>query len=176
MRSKLSDQEQATIYQYKLTKRITITRELIQSHFLMLIIFTVFLAWLYQLEGLFGWLAGFIIVQLLHLLVLLMTFIRMDEATDRKWIWRINPPWIGFKPANDINITLFRRVHRHLFWIGLLLIAIMYPWVPIPLTISMFFWHIWLIVPRLLLTFFFRKQPKHGVIRLQSFEASYYKK
>ncbi|MFD2115499.1 transposase [Paenibacillus yanchengensis] len=174
MRSKLSEQEHATIYQYKLTKRIVISRELIQSHFLTLAIFTGFLLWIYNIGGLFGWLAGFTIVQLLHLFVLLITFIRVEEATDRKWIWRINPPWVGFKPANDINLLLFRRVHRHLFWIGLLIIAMMYPWVPAALTISMFFWHIWLIVPRLLLAFFFRKQPKNGVIRLQSFEASYY--
>lgn len=174
MRQQLSDQQHATVYQYRLTKRLVIKRELIQSHFIIIAIFLGFQLMAYGIQGLVAWFAGFAAIQLFHIVILLITFIRVEEATDRKWIWRINPPWIGFKPANDISLTLFRRVHRHLFWVGLCAIALLYPWIPASYMISLVSWHAWLIVPRLLLAFYFRKQPKDGVLRLQSFEASYY--
>ncbi len=174
MRQQKADHNTATVYQYKLTKKLVIRRELIQSHFILIAIFLGFQILLYGKEGLFSWLAGFAALQIIHIILLLITFIGVTEATDRKWIWRINPPWIGFKPANDISLPLFRRIHRHLFWIGLCIIAVLYPWIPASLMLSLVSWHIWLIAPRLLLAFYFRKQPKNGVLRLQSYEALYY--
>ncbi|MFD0961542.1 transposase [Paenibacillus chungangensis] len=176
MKRKLSEQQNATIYQYKLIKRKVIAKELIYSHILMAVIFVGFQILIYEMEGLFSWLFGFALIQALHLLVLLLTFIRVDEAADRQWIWRITPPWIGFKPANDISLLIFRRVHRHLFWIGLCFIALLYPWTKPSLMISLVSWHIWLLTPRLIVSFFFRKQHTDGVLRLQTKEASYYQR
>lgn len=174
MHQPLSDQKNATIYQYQLKKRKIIRTELIQSYLLIAAIFLAVQMLMYKMDGLFSWLFGFAVVQIVHIVILLLTFIRVDEAADRKWIWRVNPPWIGFKPANDIKLTLFRRVHRHLFWIGLCAIGLLYPWINESLMISMISWHLWLIIPRLLLSFSFRKEPKDGVLRLQFREASYY--
>ncbi|MBH5320749.1 transposase [Paenibacillus sp. GSMTC-2017] len=174
MKQSLSEQKNATIYQYQLVKRVFIHSELIISHLITGAIFVAFQMLFYQMDGLFSALLGFAIVQFLHLLILLLTFIRVDEAVDRQWIWRINPPWIGFKPANEIKLSLFRRVHRQLFWVGLCLIALLYPWLSASMMISLVCWHMWLIVPRMLLSFVFRKQRKDGVLRLQTKEASYY--
>ena len=174
MRQPLSEQQNATIYQYKLVRRILIRPELMISYHLIIVILLAFQLLGYQLEGMFSWLFGFAAIQLIHLLILLLTFIRVDEAVDRQWIWRIHPPWIGFKPANDIPLHLFRRIHRHMFWIGLCIICALYPWLTPSLMISLISWHIWLLAPRMLLSFNFRKQSKDGVLRLQSKEASYY--
>lgn len=176
MRQQLSEQQNATVYQYQLVSRKIIKPELVYSHFIIVAIFLGYQILAYGMNGLFSWFIGFAAIQLLHIIILLLTFIRVDEAADRHWIWRINPPWIGFKPANDIPLFLFRRVHRHLFWIGLCTIVLLYPWISPSLMISLISWHAWLIVPRLLLTFSFRKQPKEGVLRLQSQEASYYRR
>lgn len=176
MRQTLYDQQNATIYQYQLVRRKIIRVELIQSHLLIAAILLAFQMLMYQMDGLFSWLFGFAIVQILHIAIIFLTFIRVDEAADRKWVWRITPPWIGFKPANDIKLYLFRRVHRHLFWIGLCLIALLYPWIKESLLISIVSWHFWLLIPRLLLSFSFRKEQNDGVLRLQSREASYYRR
>lgn len=174
MKQALKEQLNATIYQYRLVKRKVIQTELIYSHLLIAAIFLAFQMLFYRMEGLFTWLFGFAVIQLLHLIILLVTFIRVGEAAERQWIWRINPPWIGFKPANDITLLIFRRVHRHLFWIGLCVIGAFYPWLSPSLMISLVCWHLWLLVPRLLLSLHFRGQRKDGVLRLQSKEASYY--
>jgi len=176
MRQTLSEQKDATIYQYQLMKRKVIRPELIQSHLIIAGIFLAFQLLVYQIDGLFAWLFGFAVVQIVHIVILLLTFIRVDEAADRKWVWRIIPPWIGFKPANDIKLQLFRRVHRHLFWIGLCLIALLYPWIRESLMISIVCWHMWLLIPRLMLSYHFRKEHKEGVLRLQAKEASYYRR
>ncbi|GKU77120.1 transposase [Paenibacillus sp. L3-i20] len=174
MKQSLTEQKNATIYQYQLIKRVFIHSELIFSHLLTGAIIVAFQMLFYQMDGLFASLLGFAVVQLLHLIILLLTFIRVDEAIDRQWIWRINPPWIGFKPANDIKLSLFRRVHRQLFWLGLCMIAVLYPWLSSSMMISLVCWHMWIIIPKMLLSIAFRKQRKEGVLRLQSKEASYY--
>ncbi|WP_108993387.1 transposase [Paenibacillus agaridevorans] len=174
MKQSLSQQQNATIYQYQLVKRVLVRPELVTSHLIIAGIFLGIQMLAYGMNGLFAWLFGFAAVQLLHILILLVTFIQVDEAADRKWIWRIIPPWIGFKPANDITLHLFRRVHRHLFWLGLCVIGVVYPWATPALMISLISWHTWLLVPRMLLSLSFRKQRKDGVLRLESKEASYY--
>lgn len=176
MQQKLSEQKNATIYQYQLVKRMVIRPELIQSHLLIAAILLAFQMLMYQMDGLFSWLFGFAVVQIIHIAIILLTFIGVDEAADRKWIWRITPPWIGFKPANDIKLLLFRRVHRHMFWIGLCAIALLYPWIKESLMISIVSWHLWLLFPRLLLSFSFRREQKDGVLRLEAREASYYRR
>lgn len=174
MKQPLSEQKNATIYQYQLIKKKVIKSELIYSHIIIVAILLAFQLLAYGRDGLFAWLFGFAAIQIVHILILLLTFIRVEEAADRQWIWRINPPWIGFKPANDISLLIFRRVHRHLFWIGLCLIAVFYPWVKASMMISLISWHIWLLAPRFLISFTFRRQRKDGVLRLLSKEASYY--
>ncbi|MCK9859190.1 MULTISPECIES: transposase [Paenibacillus] len=174
MRQSLLEQQAATIYQYKLVRRKVIRPELVQSHILIAVILLAFQLLMYRMDGLFSWLLGFAIVQVIHLVILLLAFIRVDDAVDRRWVWGITPPWFGFKPANDIRLALYRRVHRHLFWIGLCAVAVMYPWIQPSLLISILCWHLWLIVPRMLLSLAFRKQRKDGILRLQKNEASYY--
>lgn len=174
MKQSLSEQRNATIYQYQLVKKVVVRSELILSHLLIAGIFLGFLMLVYGMDGLFAWLFGFAAIQALHLIIILLTFISVTEAAERQWTWRINPPWIGFKPANDITLLIFRRVHRHLLWLGLCVIAVLYPWIKPSLMLSLVSWHAWLLIPRMFLSVAFRKQRKDGVLRLQSKEASYY--
>ncbi|NIK80055.1 hypothetical protein FHS15_005239 [Paenibacillus castaneae] len=176
MHKPLSDQKNATIYQYQLVRRKNIRPELVQSHMLIAAIFLAFQMLMFQIDGLFSWLFGFAVIQIIHIIIIFLTFIRVDEAADRKWVWRITPPWIGFKPANDIKLSLFRRVHRHLFWIGLCAAALLYPWIKESLLLSIISWHLWLLIPRLMLSFTFRKEQKDGILRLESRGASYYRR
>lgn len=174
MRKILSEQQAATVYQYKLVRKIKIRPELVHSHVFISAILLAVLTSFYRIEGLFAWLFGFVLVQLIHILLLLLTFIRVDEAVDRKWQWRITPPWFGFGPANDISLRLYRRVHRTMLWIGICIIGLMYPWINEAMLVSCIYWHLWLLVPRMLLSMRLRREEHNGILRLQTFEAYYY--
>lgn len=177
MKQSLTDHPTATIYQYKHVKRIMIRNELIVSYLLSALIVLGLQYILYELYGLFSWLIGFAVIQLIHLFIILLTFINVHEAADRKWTWTIIPPWTGFRPANDINFSVFRRVHNQLFWLGTIVIGLLYPWLSSSLMINLFFWHIWLLAPKLMLSLSLRKyskKTKAGILRMQAKEANFF--
>ena len=59
MKQKLSDQKNATIYQYQLVKKVVVKSELILSHLIIAAIFLGFQILIYGMDGLFSWLFGF---------------------------------------------------------------------------------------------------------------------
>jgi len=169
MKQSLSNQPSATIYQYKVVKRVPIKNEIIASYLLSILLVLAFQAYYYDTYGIFAWLISFAAVQILHFIIIVVTFIQIDEAADRQWKWTIFPPWIGYRPANDINYRVFRKVHNHVFWLGIILISILYPWLNASIMISLITWHIWLVVPRFLLSMRFKKhfkKTKAGIIRI----------
>lgn len=177
MKQSLTDHPTATIYQYKHVKRIIVRNEMLISYLICTLIILAFQYAAYQLYGLFSWLIGFAAIQLIHLIIILLTFINVHEAADRKWKWSIIPPWTGFKPANDISFSVFRKVHAQLFWLGAIIIGVMYPWLPPSLMLSLIFWHIWLLAPKLLLNMRLRKftkKKKAGILRIQTKEVNLY--
>ncbi|MFC4777158.1 transposase [Paenibacillus sp. GCM10023252] len=174
VRRSLEDQLSATIYQYKLIRRITIRSELRWSHACIAILFFTFHALMYGVDGLIACLLGFCLLQLIQQIILLLTFIRVEMAEDRRWNWRLGLPWIGYRPAGDLTFSAFRRVHRHLFWVGLCFVALLYPWISESLMISLVSWQLWTLGPRLLLIRSLRRERSDGVLRLQSHEVSYY--
>lgn len=176
MKQSLTDQPTATIYQYKMMKRIPIKNELIASYLLTILFVLAFQVLYYNMYGLFAWLISFAAIQILHIIIIVLTFIQVEEAADRQWKWTIFPPWTGYKPANDINYRVFRKVHNHVFWLGIILISILYPWLNASIMISLITWHIWLVFPRLLLTIRFRKlfkKTKAGIIRILKTEVQF---
>lgn len=177
MKNTLTDHPTATIYQYKLVKQIKIRKETMISYLLSILILIGFQYFYYGQFGLFSSLLSFVIIQLLHMLITFVTFIQVEEAVDRKWKWSIIPPWIGFKPANDISYIVFKRVHNHSFWLGIVLIALFYPWTPLSIVISLYVWHIWLLAPKLLVILRLQKhfrKIKRGILRIQNNEVNFY--
>lgn len=173
----LTDHPTATIYQYKHVKQIKIRFETLMSYMLSILVLIAFQYFYFGQFGLFASLISFAIIQLLHMLITFITFIQVEEAVDRKWKWSITPPWIGFKPANDISFSVFKRVHRHAFWLGIVLLALFYPWVPLSMLISLYVWHIWLLAPKLYLILKlnkFYKKAKRGILRIQTTEVNYF--
>jgi len=177
MKQSLTDHPTATIYQYKHVKRIVIRNEMLIGYLLCALIILGFEYSVYQLYGVFNWLIGFAIMQVIHLVIILLAFINVHEAADRKWRWGITPPWTGFKPANDISFFVFRKIHTQLFWLGAIIVGVLYPWISPSLLLSIMFWHIWLLAPKLLLTLSLRKlsrKTKAGILRMQLKEVNFY--
>lgn len=177
MKQSLTDHPTATIYQYKHVKRILIRNEMLVSYLLCAIIIVAFQYLYFNMYGLFSALIGFVALQILHLLIMSLTFITVHQAADRKWKWTIVPPWIGFLPANDISFNVFRRVHNQMFWLGIIIIGVMQPWLPSSIMISLIAWHFWLLVPRLLLNMRLRKLSKKtraGILRIQNKDVNFF--
>lgn len=177
MKHSLTDHPTATIYQYKHVKRIIIRNEFTINYLLSILVLIGFQFLYYDRFGLFAALISFAAIQILHIIITLVTFIQVEEAVDRKWKWSITPPWIGFKPANDISFRVFRRVHNHVFWLGIIIISIMYPWLPTSIMISLFVWHFWLLAPKLFLNVRLRrlyKKTRNGILRIQNGEVNFY--
>jgi len=177
MKQSLTDHPTATIYQYKHVKRIMIRNEMLISYFLCAMIVVVFQYMYFNLFGLFSTIIGFVALQMLHWLIMWLTFITVHQAADRKWKWTIIPPWIGFIPANDISFTVFRRVHNQMFWLGIIVIGVLQPWLPPSIMISLITWHIWLLAPRLLLNMRLRKLSKKnraGILRIQNNDVNFF--
>ena len=179
MKNSLTEHPTATIYQYKHVKRIVVRNELVISYIMSILVLIGFQYLYYGRFGLFAVFISFAVIQLLHIFITVLTFIQVEEAVDRKWKWSIAPPWIGFKPANDISFRVYRRVHNQVFWLGIILISIMYPWLPSSIMISLLVWHVWLLAPKLLLNAMLRKiykRTRSGILRIQNSEVNFFQR
>jgi hypothetical protein len=174
MRGTLAEQEKATIYQYQLIRKITIRKEYLWSHLFIIVILTLFQLLMYQLEGVIALGIGIVCTQMIHFVIIRLTLLRVDEPDSRRFGWRISPPWIGYIPIAHIELSLYKRLHRHLLWLGLCTIGIFYPWANEAQMISLISWHLWFLAPRLIILRQLRKLRHNGVIRIQSKEITYY--
>ncbi|WP_308636997.1 transposase [Paenibacillus silvisoli] len=174
MRGKLADQEKATIYQYQLIKKVFVRDELRRSHLSILAILSIFLMLMYRMDGLKALGIGILSSLFIQFVITRLTLIRVDEPDDRRWGWRLLAPWFGYIPTAHIELGLYRRLHRHLLWLGLCAIGVFYPWANEATMISLIMCHIWILAPRLVIMRKLRKMQKSGVLRIAGSEVSYY--
>ncbi len=166
--------ELATIYHYQLVRRIPIHRELIASYLSIALIFGLFQGLMYGTAGILAWMLGILAVYIIHFIIIRLTLIRVDEPDDRRWSWRIRAPWIGYVPVQMVEHGLLRRLHRHLLWFGLCVIAVIYPWVNEATMISLICWHFWTLAPRIVILRKVRKDRRDGVLKFEPTDVSFY--
>ncbi|TVX95762.1 transposase [Cohnella terricola] len=127
-----------------------------------------------------GWLGliystiGLALMLAVHALVLRITLRRVDELSEKRWAFRRDWPWIGPLPIMDTQLSLFRRLHFHLFLVGCCFAGLFYPWAHSSLVISLVYWHFWLLTPRVNLLMALRRERGDGIVRLESKEVSFY--
>ncbi|AJY74899.1 hypothetical protein [Paenibacillus beijingensis] len=171
----LSEQQEATIYQYQLIQRLSIRRELVWSYNAAALIIAAFLLAFYSWAGAASLVAGFFIVPILHFAIVRLTLLRIAGIVrSRRWGWRLGLPFVGYLPGLPIENALFRKTQRHSFWLGFCMIALFYPWGSESLLISLSVWHIWYLAPRLFVSYRLRKQRKDGVVKMDGQEISFY--
>ncbi|RAP73336.1 transposase [Paenibacillus montanisoli] len=174
MRGKLADQDKATIYQYQLIQKVLVRDELRKSHLTILAILSIFLLIMYRLDGIKALGIGITGALFIHFIITRLTLIRVDEPDDRRWGWRMMAPWFGYVPTAHIELGLYRRLHRHLLWLGLCAIGVFYPWANEPTMISLIMCHIWILAPRLVIMRKLRQAHRNGVLRIAGTDVSYY--
>ncbi|MFS0725102.1 transposase [Paenibacillus sp. 1P07SE] len=164
----------ATVYHYQLVRKIPVHQESLISYGIISLLLLGFQYAFYGQEGVMHWALGLPAVAWIQWLILRLTMYRVDEGDDRRWGWRFRLPWSGYLPIQMVELAQFRRLHRHLIWLGLCTIAIAYPWAPESLLLSLICWHVWLLAPRLVILRKLRKARRDGVLRLNEQEVLFY--
>lgn len=164
----------ATFYHYQLIRKIPVHPERKYSYILTAFLVFAALYLIYGFVGIIYTVIAIILILLVHALVLRLTLRRVDELSGKRWTFRRDWPWIGPLPIMDTQLSLFRRLHFHLFLVGCCIAGLFYPWAHSSLVISMLYWHFWILTPRIRLLLTLRRERGDGVIRLESEEVSYY--
>ncbi|WP_276357696.1 transposase [Cohnella caldifontis] len=163
-----------TYYHYKLIRKILLRPESKYSYMTAAFVGAAALIVVYRLPGLLAVPVSLGIMLAVHAIVLRLTVRRIDEPWEKRFAFRKDWPWIGPLPVMDTNLGLFRRLHYHLFLVGCCVSALSLPWTGSSWVVALFFWHLWLLAPRLRLLWQMRKEKRDGVIRLNAQEVSYY--
>jgi len=169
-----SPEREPIIYHYKLIRKIVLRPESKYSAIATAIMGVATIGIFYGLLGLLDSVAGLLVMLAVHAVVLRITLRRVDQPSEKRWAFRYDLPWIGPLPVMDTNLSLFRRLHFHLFLVGCCVACLFYPWARSSLVISLLYWHFWLLAPRLSLLLRMRRDQGDGVIRLEATEISYY--
>jgi hypothetical protein len=169
-----SETRDATFYNYTLIRKVALRPESKYSYMATALLVISVLYLIYGWGGLLYTAIAIVLTLLVHALVLRITLRRVDELSEKRWTFRKDWPWIGPLPILDTQLSLFRRLHFHLFLVGCCVAGLFYPWAHSSLVISMVYWHFWLLTPRIRLILTLRREHGDGVIRLESREVSYY--
>ncbi|ANS76406.1 hypothetical protein AWM70_19010 [Paenibacillus yonginensis] len=170
----LDQNTKATFYQYRLLKKSLFPKPLMLS-----LLVVPLICLIAEIIG-FGPLSilTFIIAGPIALWIQFVicrsVIIIVSHSYRPKWhfAWRL--PWFGYIPNQYISYSTYKKTHLHYVWIGLALIAVLSPWSPASLIVSLFFWHLWLLAPRFYSFLVLLKQRKDGMIKLTDQELFYY--
>ncbi|MCM3130736.1 hypothetical protein ACFQ3J_25635 [Paenibacillus provencensis] len=165
--------DQATYYQYRLIRKINISRPILLSYlsltFIMLLASFIFFSW----SGLWYFLLSCVTMVWIHYLVARSTLLLSNRQLNR-WqrSWRV--PWVGLIPSQHIAYPFFSRIHLHMTWIGLVFIFVFIIASPPAFAMNLFFWHVWLMAPRLMCILWLFRERKDGYLKITQQEVAYY--
>lgn len=163
-----------TYYHYRLVRKIQLRPEHNYSYMAAALLGPAVIVVVYGWIGLLAASLSLGIMLTVHGFVLKLTVRRIDEPWEKRFAFRKDWPWIGPLPVMDTNLGTFRRLHFHLFLVGSCVSLLSYPWSGSAWIVALFFWHLWLLAPRIRLLWQLRKEKRDGVIRLSSLQVSYY--
>lgn len=170
----LDQNAKATFYQYRLLKKSVYPKILTRLALILPLLVLILEIILWGPLSLVYFVLAAPICLWIQFVICRSVLIISSRNDHRKWhfIWRL--PWIGYMPDQHIRYTIFRTTLFHYTWIGLCIIAILFPWSPSSLTVSLLLWHVWLLVPRWFTFTALQKQRKDGLIKFNEQDLSYY--
>ncbi|WP_127571241.1 hypothetical protein [Paenibacillus xylaniclasticus] len=174
MRQTLQEQKNATVYQYRLIRKISIHPKLLLSYKTIPFIFIAAGIIMYGWAGVLYGLIGLPISTLLRFLLNRLTLLRVDNYQRQRWGWSINIPFMGYAPLIEVPLGLYRRTELVMFWIGLCVIGVLLPWIGQAGLFGLATWHLWLALPALSIITALRKQNSDGVVKLETECVQYY--
>ncbi|GIP24861.1 hypothetical protein [Paenibacillus sp. J22TS3] len=165
---------QATFYQYKLLKKVIFPRPFVVT-FLLLPLFCVLTTIIaIHWTSVFSFVLAFPVILWFQLAISRAVLIIVIHSHRKRWEISYKLPWIGYVPDQHVSYRTFLKVQLHTTWIGLCLIAILFPWSPLSFAVNMIFWHVWIMLPRYYGFLLLWRQPKGGMVKLNEQDISYY--
>ncbi|UOK63765.1 hypothetical protein MT997_03260 [Paenibacillus sp. OVF10] len=110
----------------------------------------------------------------IHYVIARTILLLVRTSYAKRWRWNMRMPWLGYIPDQHFSFRMFVRVHLNMSWIGLCIITVCLIWSPLSFTLSLIFWHLWLLGPRLYVVMVLSRERKDGLIKLNEQDVSYY--
>jgi hypothetical protein len=161
----------STIYSYRLMMRIHHSAFKIIFHFGVLVLIFTFAAWNGMILGL---LFSYPIVLLAHAILVAIYFRATRKKPIKGWSFRLDWLWSGILPEAHVPLGLVDKLHQQLFWIGLVLITGLFPWISSKFFMNLTLMHLWLLAPRLWIIFRFRAYRHSGLLKINKKDTSCY--
>ncbi|MGG1550455.1 MULTISPECIES: hypothetical protein [Paenibacillus] len=163
--------KQSTVYSYTLAKRIYHSWYKIALY---LAIILLAVSYKFNSSNLLPMLVSYPLVLIFHTLLIRAYFQFTIGMAMRGWSYRFGVFWAGFLPDGHASIKLVNTVLQQLLWIGLALIALLYPWIPQNWLFYLLLFHCWMLMPRLWFMLRFRAYRKIGLVKITSTDTSCY--
>ncbi|MDO7908546.1 hypothetical protein Q5741_19340 [Paenibacillus sp. JX-17] len=165
---------QATYYQYRLIKKLTITTSFLWIYRLLPVVMLILLLLVFDWSSiLFFSLAGLVMAWLQFVISHSVLFIN-GTSVRKRWKYNWNLPWTGYMPDQHVGYRIFQRIQVHISWIGLCFALVFLFWSPLPFTLSLIFWHLWLASPKIYVLYRLQRVTKGGMIKFNTEDVSYY--
>ncbi|MEK4371496.1 hypothetical protein [Paenibacillus sp. FSL R5-0473] len=167
-------ENKATFYQYRLLKKKAIARSVIYSYLCLPVIMLLFNLLAFSWTGLFFFVLAGPITIWIHYVIARTILLLVRTSYAKRWRWNMRMPWLGYIPDQHFSFRMFVRVHLNMSWIGLCIITVCLISSPLSFTLSLIFWHLWLLGPRLYVVMVLSRERKDGLIKLNEQDVSYY--
>lgn len=167
--------EQATFYQYRLLKKISLSKLLLNVYLILPCAAVASEMLILSWYSFLYFLLAFAFILWIHFVIGRSVLFFLGSTYQKKWKFTLKTPWLGYMPEQYVSSRVFTKVQIHTTWICFCLIGIMAFWSPLSFMISLLFWHLWLLVPRYFTLIRFTDQPKNGMLKFSDQDISYYK-
>jgi hypothetical protein len=161
----------STIYNYKLLKRVRYPK-LYTLPYLTLPIAA--FAWGIVHKHPFVLVCSIVIVFVIHELFMKLLFKQAIVKSPKVWAFRMQFPWLGLVPNQHYSLSGFVTANAQLFFVPIIFMACAYPWIPLYTLLHIAFFHIWVLLPRIIVLAKFRKHRSIGLIKINRQDTSCY--
>lgn len=164
----------ATFYQYRLIKKINFSNKLLLLYMILpclaVLVEMYFISW----TSLIYWILAAPIVLWVQYVISRTTVILTGYHYRKRWKFQLRLPWLGYFPIQHMNYRTYRKVQFYTFWVGIIVFSALIFWSPAAFIISLWFWHLWLMLPAMIIYFKLLRVPNGGMLKLNHQDASYY--
>lgn len=117
---------------------------------------------------------GFMLIHVFYVVIIKLYLKYSAQMRIHPWTILIRLPWIGYLPKEPLFLHQHWKLQIHLFAAGLAIISCLYPWVSPIVLGNLFFSHVWIMLPRFIILFIFRRQGATGIVKINTSDTSYY--
>lgn len=164
----------ATFYQYKLIKKVNLTKPLLNIYIVLPLIIAILESLFLSRWSIFYLIIAAPVVFWVQYVISRSVLLISGHTISKRWSVSFRLPWLGFMPEQYISYRIFRKVQLHNFYIGLCISALFIFWSPPAFTVSLITSHLWLLLPRLYILFKMHLHNKEGMLKFNATDASYY--